>query len=417
MDLDVRGISEDELERFWPVLFTAFGQEPTAERVADEAAWVDVDRLLGVVDGDRFVGTAGSYAFEQTVPGGATLPVAGVTMVAVLPTHRRRGALRSMMQYQLDDVVARGEPVAVLTASEASIYGRFGHGLGTRLHKVVIDTSAGLPMLTPPATGGSLRLISPDEFRTLLPSLHDAVRRTRVGELSREPRWWDLVLLDREDWRDGASHRFDVVHERDGVVDGWISYRVKQGSEEGVARYEVQLRELVTADPEVEAALVTYAAEIDLTTSITTMARPVDDPLPYRLVDSRRYRVARVVDHVYVRVLDVPRALAARTYEHAGALLLDVDDPFRPEAGGRFRLDVADDGTATCERVAQADGAGGAEPSLRLDAAALGSLYLGDVVPSRLARAARLQPSSSDALAVADRLFPTVRAPYCTLDF
>ncbi|MBA2283019.1 MAG: GNAT family N-acetyltransferase, partial [Acidimicrobiia bacterium] len=385
MDLDVRGIGEDELDRFWPVVFGAFGQEPTAERTSDEADLAEVERLLVVVDRNRFVGTAGAYSFHMTVPGGGSVPVAGVTSVSVLPTHRRRGALTAMMRQQLADVAARGEPIAVLTASEASIYGRFGYGLSARINKVVIDTAGGLPLVAPPAAGGSLRLVGPDEVRAVVAPLHDAVRATRAGELSRSAVWWDVHLRDREEWRDGASNELVVVHERDGVVDGALSYRVKPASENGVARYEVKLRDVITADPEVEAELLTYAAEIDLTTTMTTFARPVDDPLPYRLVDSRRYRVDRILDHLYVRVLDVRTALTARTYEAPGSLVLDIDDPFLPAAGGRYRLEVADDGSATCERIDGGDG----EAELRLDAAALGTLYLGDVAPSRLARAGR----------------------------
>jgi predicted acetyltransferase len=417
MGIVVRGVGEDEVDGHTRAIFHAFGQHPTDEEVADEAGLVEVDRLLAAVDGGQVVGTAGAYSFEMTLPGGTTTPVAGVTSVGVLPTHRRRGVLRSMMAAQLDDVADRGEVVAVLTASEAGIYGRFGYGLATRLAKVDIDTRGGLDLVVEPRTGGSLRLVVDAEVHSALAApVYDEVRHHRVGELSRSQAWWDLLQRDREKWRDGASARFCVVHEDDaGAVDGYCWYRVKQvDGGDAIGRNEVQIWDLAAVDPEVEAALLVYLAGIDLTRSITGWVRPVDDPWPLRITDVRRYRTQLVHDHLYVRVLDVPAALAARTYEAAGALLLAVDDRSRPAAGGRFRLEVDDDGTAICERVG--DTARG-RADVRLDAAALGSLYLGDVAPSVLAAAGRLVPGSPDALRLADRAFRTGRAPFCTMEF
>jgi predicted acetyltransferase len=411
--IEIRGITAEELEPLVTSLFWAFGGQPTPEELEDELTVAEPERLIGAVDGGHFVGTAGAYTFDLTLPGGAQIPVAGVTMVGVLPTHRRQGALQSMMAYQLDDVAARGEPVAVLTASEAGIYGRFGYGVATRIAKVSVDTTRGLPTVVEPAAGGSLRLVQPGEHSAVAAPVYDAVRRQRVGELSRPEAWWTMLERDREKWREDASARFCVVHHADdGTVDGYCWYRVKEShTGDAVQRSEVKIWDLAATSAEVEAALLQYLADIDLTRSITTWIRPVDDPWPYRLADRRRYRVELVHDHLYVRVLDVPAALAARTYEASGTLVLEVDDPFRPSSAGTYRLDVADDGTATCEPAPSAT------PDLQLSADALGSLYLGDVAPSVLADAGRVRPAGPGSLAVADRVFPTARLPFCTSEF
>jgi predicted acetyltransferase len=415
MAIEVRGIVDDEAAAFTRAVFWAFSAQSTPEELEDELTIVEVDRLVAVVDGGRFVGTAGAYTFDLTVPGGAQIPVAGVTAVGVLATHRRQGVLRSMMAFQLDDVAARGEPVAVLTASESSIYGRFGYGAATRVAKVSVDTSGGLALLAEPAAGGRLRLVDPDDHSTVSAPVYDRVRRHRSGELSRPPAWWTMLQRDREKWRDDASARFCVVHEDDaGTVDGYCWYRVKESGGDGVARGEVRIWDLAAESPEVEAALLGYLSSIDLTRSITTWTRPVDDPWPHRMVDRRRYRVQLVHDHLYVRLLDVPAALSARTYESPGSLTLAVDDAFRPADGGRFRLDVSDEGKATCERIGEVDDG---PADVRLGAAALGSLYLGDVAPSTLAAAGRLVAADESSLRRADRILPTARKPYCISEF
>ena len=341
MAVNVRAIKPDEAESLSRLLFVTFGETATDDKVRDELEWAESDRLLCAEEDGRLVGSAGAYSFDLTLPGLSGIPVAGVTWVGVLPTHRRRGVLTSMMEFQLDDIAERGEAVAILTASEAPIYGRFGYGLASRLWKAKINTAGGLALLAEPRPGGRMRMIDVDEAKTVLPPMYDAVRRTRPGELSRPAAWWEGHWRDPEYDRDDASRRFDVVHERDdGTVDGYVSYRVKQDWDFSVARSEVRARDCISADPEVEAALFAYLSEIDLTASITSWMRPVDDPFALRVADWRRYKVEAIHDHLWVRILDVPVALAARRYEAPGTVVLAVEDDFRPALAGRYRLEV-----------------------------------------------------------------------------
>ena len=416
MTVHVRAVDDSEVAAVGDTLENAFGSSLSAEERQDELDWIEPDRVLAAEEDGRFVGSAAAYTFRMTVPGAASVPVAGVTWVGVLPTHRRRGVLTSMMRRQLDDVVERGEPIAVLTASEASIYGRFGYGRATRLAKVRIDTAAPLALVAEPSVGGRFRLVGSEEAEPHARRLLAEVLSLRVGELTRPDRWWPVFQRDRETSREGASARFWVLHESaDGHVDGVAHYRVKRhwGDDDAVARNEVQLEDVWAPDPEVEGALLVFLSEIDLTTSITTWGRPVDDPFRLRLVDDRRYRVELLHDVLYVRVLDVPAALTARTYEAEGTAVLGIDDPFRPAGSGRYRLDV-DGAKGACERIGDLHD-GDVDVYLTVDA--LGALYLGDVTVGQLADAGRVRSPSPEAVARVDRLFRTPRAPHCTMRF
>jgi predicted acetyltransferase len=408
----VRGIEASELDAVIDVDTTAFGEQPTEEERQDERELAEVDRMLAAEEDGRIVGAAGAVTFDMTVPGGASVPAAGVSWVGVLPTHRRRGVLTSLMRRQLDDVAERGEPVAVLTASEAAIYGRFGYGLATRLARVQIDTARGLPLASPPTAAGRVRFVDVDEAVPHAKRLVEEVRAQRNGEVTRPDYWWPVFVRDREKDRDGASARFWVVHESPGGdVDGLAHYRVKRvwGEQDAIARSEVQLEEVYAPDAEVEAALLVFLCELDLTASLTTWSRPVDDPFRLRLLDDRRYRVDLLHDHLYLRVLDVEAALSARSYEADDTVVLGVDDAFRPSTSGRYRL-----AGGKAEQVGDLHD-GDADAFLAVDA--LGCLYLGDATARQLADAGRLRPSSDESLARVDRVFRTDRAPFCTMHF
>ena len=415
MGIEIRAVAADEMRDLVRVVLTAFGKEATEERLADEEVWAEPDRCLGAVDEGRFVASAAAYSFDLTLPGGATAPVAAVSWVGVLPTHRRQGLLTGMMRFQLEDVVARGESMAVLTASEARIYGRFGYGPATRLAKVRVDTRGGLDTIAEQAAGGRLRMIDAADQTEVARPVYDRVRHQRVGEVSRPDSSWAYAALDRESDREGWSHRFCVAHEDSaGAVDGYAFYRVKDEWDLNRPGGGVKLLDVCADDPEVESALLAFAADVDLTVSVETWARPLDDWWPLRLTDLRRYRVELIHEHLWVRILDVEAALSARTYEHSGEVVLGVDDPFRSATSGRYRLVVKDDGVGSCERIGSLHD-GDADAFVGIDG--LGALYLGDWRPSQLELGGRLRPSSDDALDRLDRVFASRRSPFCTTEF
>jgi predicted acetyltransferase len=171
----------------------------------------------------------------------------------------------------------------------------------------------------------------------------------------------------------------------------------------------VRVVDLVGLDPEVEAALWQFVIEIDLVTHVRAGHRPVDEPLRWRLADPRRWRVMHLGDHLWVRVVDPAVALAARRYEVADALVLELGDSFLPHNDGCWLVDGSPDGAV----VTRTDRA----PDLACAASDLGSMYLGGVAASTLAAAGRVQEVTPGALARADRFFASRPAPWCSTEF
>jgi predicted acetyltransferase len=405
----LRPITTEEFAALHRVLFTAFGEDATPESVEYERIGFEPERSIAAIEDGEFGGSAGAYSFELTLPGGERVPAAGVTWVGVLPTHRRTGLLRSMMVRQLDDIAGRGEPVAVLTASEGSIYGRFGYGAATFYASVDLPTQ-GTEFLRPPAAPGRIRLVPADAAAKVLPPLLDATRAIRPGMLSRSEAFWEGYLQDPQWRRDGASARWYAVHEGAAGPDGYVAYRVK-GAGEKRGGSTVEATHLHAPDPEVEAALCRYLLDIDLAAKVSFRWRPTDDPLRWRLANQDRYQVRRLGDWLWVRLVDVETALAARRYTTAGILVLEVTDPFRPDRNGTYRLEGGPDG-AVCQRVAAP--VGGVDVTLQVDA--LGSAYLGGVSFATLAAAGRVQGDPAAQLR-ADAMFTWTPPPYCDQPF
>ena len=243
-----------------------------------------------------------------------------------------------------------------------------------------------------------------------MPAFYDRYRRGQPGELSRRPTWWELYARDPEWMRQGASRHFDVVYESEpGRIDGWVSYRVESRWPNGLAANLVKVRMLVGLTPEAEAALWRYLMDLDLAGTVRVFDRSVDEPVRWRLADPRRLRIVESGDQLWVRLLDLRGALAARRYAVAGELVLEVTDALRPRNQGRFRLEGGPDGAA-CEPTM-------AEPDLALDVADVGAAYLGGASLVSLARAERVAERTPGALLRADRMFAASPPPICTTHF
>jgi predicted acetyltransferase len=409
MDMDIRPITPEQTRHYDDVLAAAFGESLSDEERADHLRWFEYDRSIGVFDGDRIVGTGGAYSMELTLPGLTTIPVGGLTAIAVLPTHRRRGILRSMILYHFDEVEGRGEMVSALGASESAIYGRFGYGMSTTSAEYEIEARRGA-FLRPPAGPGRLRLLEPEETGKLVPPFYDRYRRGQPGELDRLPSWWEVYVRDPDWTRHGASRHFDVVYESEpGRVDGWVSYRVKPRWPNGLAANLVKVEMLVGLTPEADAALWRYCLDLDLAGTIRVHDRPVDDPIRWRLADPRRLRATEVGDQLWLRLLDLPGALAARRYATEGELVVEVTDAIRPRNQGRFRLEGGPDG-ATCQPTR-------AEPDLAMDITDLGAAFLGGARLATLARAGRVAELTPGALLRADAMFASDPPAHSTTHF
>ncbi|MBK9179206.1 MAG: GNAT family N-acetyltransferase [Acidimicrobiales bacterium] len=410
MDLEVRPITADEVHAFQDVASVAFGEpDPTDEERLDRARFLELDRSVGSFDRGRLVGTASAYTLELTLPGPAIVPAAGVTAVAVLPTHRRRGALRAMMAWLFAQAEERGEPVAILIASEATIYERFGYGVATSALSVEIDTSHG-GFARPLDDPGSVRFVTPAEARLLVPPLFDRVRRARPGDIDRDDAYWDLATEDPAWFRGRAGNRRWVVHEaHGGAIDGYLTYRRTAEWRHSLPAGALELQEVVATTPEANAALWRVALDADLVTTVTAHRLPVDDPIRHLLADPRRLRVTSRHDGLWLRLLDIPRVLASRTYSVPGRLVLEIVDGHLPGNDGCYLLEADADGAA-CARTDD-------PPDLGMSAADLASVLLGGVAPSTLAGAGRVHGLRPEALALADTMFASFPAPFLSTGF
>ncbi|MFD9601111.1 GNAT family N-acetyltransferase [Streptomyces sp. NPDC056708] len=412
MRLDVRAITESEFPGWRQALNTGFLRPPvvTAEEVADRLPHTDLARTQGAFDGGRCVATFRSFAQELTVVGGATVQADAVSNVTVSPTHRRRGLLNRMMATDLAAAKERGDVVATLIAAEYPIYGRYGFGPAAWTTEWEIDVPrTGLdPRWSGPSAqdGGRIDLVSGADVRKLGPALHERLRARQHGAVSRDTRWWELNtgenLFGPETWTEPF---YAVYSNADGEPDGLIAYRADDNwgdAKQPLNRATVLGQIAVT--PDAERALWHFVCSIDWITTVRTGHRAPDDLLPLLLPDPRAARIVTQADWLWIRVLDVVRALEARTYAVPGALTLDILDATGLTTG-RYHLDASPSGATCTPTTASAD--------LALDVRELGTLYLGDESPVRLAALGRIEELTPGAVALTDGMFRAARRAWC----
>jgi predicted acetyltransferase len=408
----IRTITPDEFAAFSAVPSQAFLEEWSPEARALDEQITEFDRTIAAFDGAAMVGTASAYSFRLTVPG-SVADAAGVSLVSVLPTHRRRGILTNMMRAQVTDARQRGEPTAILYASEPGIYGRFGYGLATWHQRLRIgrgDGRVSLGAAVPASKKIDLRLAAPAEARSDLMHVFDAVLPHRPGMLARPEVWWDALLSDEPFQRDGMSPLRCVLAEDEAGPRGYATYRTQSTWTDGVAAGTIRLRELIALDPAAEAALWADLLSRDLVGEVVAVGRPIDDPLLTLLVDPRRAQ-PKVSDGLWVRLLDLPAAMAQRQYASAVDVVLDVLDPFLPDNAGRWRLTCGGPGDgAHCERTA-------APPDLLVTVQALGASYLGGASLTQLAGAGYLTEHTPGALARLAAAMSWDPRPWCSMMF
>jgi predicted acetyltransferase len=406
MDIDVRPFDGA------PRTFFEAGELAFAGRLRDEDATAyestfEPDRAIGAYDGERLVGTAGIFSFDFTIPGGV-VPAAGVTFVGVQPTHRRRGVLRRMMRMQLDAVHDRGEALAVLWASEGSIYQRFGYGLSTMATRLAVELERAA-FRASHTRSGIVRFIDVEEAKRVFPPVFDAVAPTRPGFFARTPAFWDAeVFRDPEHWRRGASAAFYVVHDVAGQVDGFARYRVRDQWEDSGPRSAVIVTDKLALNPAAELDLWRFLLDIDLMAKLEAWNVAADDPIILNALEPRRLGLA-AGDGMWLRVVDVSAALAQRRYSADGRLVLELSDEFCEWNDGRWALTI-EAGTPLVEPTTD-------PADLACDVTDLGAAYLGGFSFTQLADAARVRELQPGALTRADVMFRTTRPPWCPAVF
>ncbi|MFE0132977.1 GNAT family N-acetyltransferase [Streptomyces sp. NPDC059037] len=410
-DITVRPIADDELPE-WIRACNAGFLHPLAkvsdEVVANRRASIDYARTLGAFDGDRIVATFRSFAQQLTAPGGTPVPADAVSNVTVSPTHRRRGLLNRMMSADLAAAKERGDVVATLISAEYPIYGRYGFGPATVATEWTIDVArSGLdPRWAGPAGGARIDLVDGGDVRKEGPALHDRLRARTQGVVDRDERWWlqntGQLITPENPWTEPF---YALYRAPSGEVEGLVAYKTDdEWTDASQPRNTLTVLGLIAVTPDAERALWRYLCSIDWVTTVKTDNRAPDDLLPLFLPDPRAASLSRQTDWLWVRILDVVRALESRTYGTSGSLVLEIADP-AGFAAGRYRLDATPDG-AVCAPTAD-------PAELSLGVGELGTLWLGDESAVRLAGAGRVTQERAGAAAAADSLFRTPRRPWC----
>ncbi|MEV7494290.1 GNAT family N-acetyltransferase [Streptomyces anulatus] len=412
MSLDVRAITPSETADWMRAVGTGFltAGTPSEELVADRFADADLSRTQGAFEDGRCVATFRSFAQELTVVGGATVTADAISGVTVTPTHRRRGLLSRMMATDLAAAKERGEPVASLIAAEYPIYGRYG--FGPAAWASVWEISVNRAGLDPrrsgqPVGGGRVEMVDGADIRKLGPEVHGALAARQPGVVTRGERWW----RQRTGAAPSSAHEkwtepFYVVHRAaDGVVDGLMVYSTDdKWGDAKQPQNTATVRDMIALNPAAERALWHYLCSIDWITAVRSGYRAPDDLLPLLLPDPRAARLITNADWLWLRLLDVPRALEARTYGVEASLVLEVRDD-AGLAGGRFLLDASTSGARCAPTTRSAD--------LALGVAELATLYLGDESVRRLVDLGRAEELRAGAATTADAVFRTGRRPWC----
>jgi len=396
-------IAREETGAFVRIQGQAFGFVPNSEDLAHWESVLHFERTLVAREGTEIIGTSATLPLPLTVPGGGIVNAAGVTMVTVAPSHRRRGVLTAMMSGILTAAHTRGEPLAMLWASESPIYGRFGYGLSVEDESWEIER-AHARFASPPASGGAILLVDEAYARSRFPEAWERARGEQPGRTGRSDRLWEDRFRDPPHARGGGTPFFFAAYEEGGRLDGYALYRVNASWPDGIPSNEITVVEAVAASDAAHAALWRFLLDIDLSKTVRAAHRPTDDPLPHMLDDYRRLRRTRR-DALWLRLVDVAQALAARSYGVSGSLVLDVRDDVCPWNPTRFALEGGAEGGHLAVSTAA--------PDLSLRPADLGAIYLGGQRPSTLARAGRIKEHRAGALLLADAMFASSQPPWC----
>ncbi len=410
VESQLRPARPEEWRAWRGAISAAFGLEAAEPYLSEPAPVAELDRSLGLWEGDRVVATSGIYSRVLTVPG-AVLPCAGVTWVTVAPTHRRRGILTAIMRRQLTELHEhQREPVAALWAAEYPIYGRFGYAPATfrgdftgRTERLRLRPDVDLG-------SGHVELVPKETYQAAATAVHERLRRFVPGNLERDQRWWDRILQDEKEHRHGATERRYLLHtEPDGTVTGYAAYRVKPGWSDGAEPDgTLTVEEARATSTAAYAALWRLMLSVDLVRTVKAPLLAPDDPIRHLVTDARALRVSQL-DGLWVRLVDVDRALAARRYPAPIDLVIEVRDEFCPWNAGRWRLSGHPAG-GYCGRT-------DLDADLALGIEELSAAYLGGISLGALHAAGRVTELSPGAVALASTAFSWPVPPSCPDEF
>ena len=394
---EMRTVAPDEFLRWLRAESRAHGNRLAHDPEALRPHF-DLGRTVAVFENGNIIGGSNSHLLEMSIPGGSSV-LAGVSNVAVQPTHTRQGLMTRMLRYQFDDFHERGEPLSALFASESSIYGRFGYGVGS-VHEQWQIERRNNAYARPYETPGRMVFVEPEDITKELPEVSRRSTWDRPGVFQKPPRKWEEDSQAPEHRQGGRGGLFYVAYEDGGRIEGYATYRTSGPT--------LTVNELMATTKEATAALWRFCFDVDLYSSTEALKRPVDDPLPWMLADPRGLqRTTR--DGLWLRLIDVGAALKQRLYMESGRLVFEVSDDFCSWNQGRFELEGSPEG-ATCRSSTSS-------PDLAIAVSGLASAYLGAVTFTTLAQAGLVEERTPGASLRADRMFAVRQQPWTPHNF
>ncbi len=397
----IRDLGEPDLAAAIELDATAFGYDPTPEEV-DQLAMplLRQGRVIGSYDGEELIGLAVILDKNLTFPGGVASPAAAVTWVGVRPGAQRRGVLRSLMTHQLHGLHhEQREPVAILTASEAGIYGRFGYGMAAHGAEVTVPAGGAF---RPGITVEQVREVDRNAAWPTVMAVYQRVSATRTGYLSRDQRTWDALYSDLESIRRGAGSLRFAIH-----PDGFVAFRMRMNFNERGPNYTLSVHELCAATPAATAALWHHLLNRALVREVNHGRFGTDEVLKELLVDPRAV-ISRWTDHLWLRIVDLERTIPLRRYSSRATIRVAISDDLCPWNAGTWEFALRPYGGQATRTDADAE--------MSIDIADLAAAFLGSSRIIRLA-AAGLVIGDPAAIGALDRALSTPRGAYCPEGF
>ncbi|MET0864864.1 MAG: GNAT family N-acetyltransferase [Nakamurella sp.] len=402
--LTVRALGPDDLPDILALDSSAFGQDPPPGFLEELIVpWLELDRFVGTRDpavDNELVAQGCIFSKAMTFPGNRVHPVAGVSWVGVRAGWRRRGLLRGLMKEQLHGLHdTGGEPVAILTASEAALYGRFGYGQAIKRNALSLVHGAAF---RPGVAIEPVREIRADTAPAIIKPLYARVSAGRPGHLARRDELWTMRFANHEFLRDGTSKRKWAIH-----PDGFVSYRIKLDWNDRGPNGTLILDEICAGTPVAFASLWRFLLDLELCREITYRSGWIDDPVQDLLLDPRTL-ASKPHDHVWLRIVDLDRTVDLRSYSASARVVVELRDDFCPWNAGVWLFELGPDGG----RVSRSTD----EPQVQLDTTDLAACFVGGTPLGRLVAGGRVNGETSALLQLGAALATPV-APWCPEGF
>ncbi|MGE0788656.1 MAG: enhanced intracellular survival protein Eis [Sandaracinaceae bacterium] len=346
------------------------------------ATWMERighENLRVATVGGEILGGLGFYRFGQYW-GGRSVSLIGLAGVGVDPRARGRGIAKRFLVDTLAEARDEGVPLAGLYASSVSVYRSVGFEQTAAMIQYVAPIAA-----LPPGDGAlACEAYDPREDGATR-ALYVERARGWNGHLDRNPAMWERIAAPYD--AVPRAYRFGDA----AAPEGYVVYQELPAA--GALHFRVRIRDYALATPAAarRACALLYGLR-SLGEELEWFGCGADPWVS--LMPEERARADKYARSM-TRILDAPKALAARGYETSGEARFDLRDPLFGDVGLHVRVR---DGRA--EVAVEPFG----RAKLTLDPRALAGLYANSMHPST-ARAMGLLDGDEAAAHALARLF------------